>query len=51
MDSAKTANSGLYLNHSLDNKAAVKPGTSEGFRNTYSQSVLQATDPEKALFA
>lgn len=48
MGGAKSAKSGLYLIHSFDDKAAVKPGTSEGFCITYTQNVLHPTVPEKA---
>ena len=48
MGGAKSAKSGLYLIHSFDDKAAMKPGTSEGFCTTYTQDVLHATISEKA---
>ena len=48
MGGAKSAKSGLYLIHSFDDKAAVKPGTSEGFCTTYTQNMLHATVPENA---
>ena len=48
MGGAKSAKSGLYLIHSFDDKAAVKPGTSEGFCTTYTQNVLCAMVPENA---
>ena len=50
VDSAKTneEKEKLYLNHSFGDKAFISLGTSEGFRNTYVQSITQPTDPDNA---
>ncbi len=42
------ANSHLCFMRSIDDKAYLRPGTSEGFQNTRNQKILTLTDVEKA---